>query len=788
MKKGILIILCFWISGNLLAQSPIGEFSSHIPLRSFFSVAAADDYIYAATTNGLMLLDKTTLPKEQVQTSSWSKVDGLSDINLSKIHYDKLHKTLIIGYNNGNLDFIKDDKLYNVSDVKDKSLSGSKELVNMQTDGDKLYLVYPFGIVIVDLNSLLIDDTWFTKRGAEQYQASDIAITDNRYYISTDKGIFSISKDYAAPANFLVWQQEATTENRDFDQLCYFGGQLFANLNSNNAETGEYDTLYVLSQGEWMPTDLSYFDVRSITVNQQEMAICNWDFVDVLNPDMTNAFRAAWYNDNNEYPNAQEAIINDDNIWVADEHFGLVQNNRTYYYHKYYTANGPYSYNTENMCSMNGIVATVPGGYSGSNYAPSYQHPAISWFSRQKWNYNSWDFSEYDQYGPNFDLVNIVINPTNEKEWAVASWGGGLFKCIDQRPVAHYTAANSMLDSTEAGKTFVSGLAYDRRGNLWMTNSQCSTLLKMMEPDGTWHKYNISSGVVTSSYNGVVAKHLLIDSRGYKWITFPRDDSFNRYHLVAFYEGNSYDNPGEYKFARIDMNVAAEVSSSTVNCVAEDLDGEIWIGTDKGVKVISHPSNIFNGNIYPRNVLLTQDGYVSVLLEFEEVTAIAVDGANRKWIGTSKAGVFLMSENGQQQLLHFTEEDNPLFSNQINSINIDQQSGEVFFGTSKGLVSYRGDAIRGFEHYEKDMLLVYPNPVQHDYTGPVAVKGMKEHSLCKITDASGKMIWQGYSFGGQLIWNCVDHFGKRPATGVYYVMASDEEGKEKVVAKFLFIN
>jgi len=232
--------------------------------------------------------------------------------------------------------------------------------------------------------------------------------------------------------------------------------------------------------------------------------------------------------------------------------------------------------------------------------------------------------------------------------------------------------------------------------------------------------------------------------------------------------------------------VAAEVSSSTVYCMAEDLDGEIWIGTDKGVKVIYYPSHIFDGNVFPRNILLEQDGYVSVLLEYEEVTAIAVDGANRKWIGTSKAGVFLMSENGQEQLLHFTAEDNPLFSNQIIDINVNQFTGEVFFATSKGLVSYKGTATSGFETYAD--LPVYPNPVPHEYTGVVAVNGLKTNSLCKITDSSGKLVWQGYSDGGQLAWYCKDHFGRRPATGVYYVMASDDEGKEKIVTKFVFIH
>ena len=145
-----------------------------------------------------------------------------------------------------------------------------------------------------------------------------------------------------------------------------------------------------------------------------------------------------------------------------------------------------------------------------------------------------------------------------------------------------------------------------------------------------------------------------------------------------------------------------------------------------------------------------------------------------------------MSENGQEQLLHFTAEDNPLFSNQIESICIDQLSGEVFFATAKGLVSYRSTATAGFETYEDN--LVYPNPVPHGYAGMVAVSGLKSNSLCKITDSAGRLVWQGYSHGGQLVWDGKDHYGNRPATGVYYVMVSDEDGKEKIVTKFVFIN
>ena len=784
MKKPFLILLALMLSISLHGQTAIGQFRSHIPLHKFHSVAADDEYVYAASGNGLMLLEKKTLTKENQNLSSWSKVDGLSDVDVAMLKYAKEYNTLIISYKNGNLDFVQNDKLYNVSDIKNKQLTGSKEPSHIRVNGERAYIVYSFGVVIVNLDNRLIEDSWFTRDEDTVLTARDFAISDNRYYISTNMGIYSISRNHPTPSNFLAWNKE-NAGNDDFDHLFHIGGHIYASKNATDAYSDEVkDTLFVLSQDEWIPTDRTFDNVMGITGNENEMAICDQYSVEIVNANFEHAFRATWYKGDGSYPYAKEAILDDDMIWVADENYGLVASNRTYYYTRYITANGPFSASAKNMCSHNGILAVVPGSASPS-FAPAFQNPSLSWFVNNRWHYNAYEFHHYDNAHLTHDLFNVVINPNNESEWYVASWGNGLFKCDNQKITSHYNAANSPLDSTAEGKTFVSGLTFDKKGNLWMTNSQCGRMLKMLEPDGTWHSYNITSGVITSPL-GVVAENLLVDSRGYKWITFPRDDNLNKYHLVVFNENGTYDNTGDDQFMRIDMNTAARVNSSTVYCIAEDLDGEIWIGTDKGIKVIYYPAKVFNGTALPNNILLEQDGYVSVLFEYEEITAIAVDGANRKWIGTNKAGVFLMSENGQEQLLHFTAEDHPLFSNQITSINIDHHSGEVFFGTAKGLVSYRGTATQGSETYED--LLVYPNPVRHDYHGMVAVKGLKNNSLCKITDASGKLVWQGYSDGGQLAWDCKDHFGKRPATGVYFVMASDEDGKEKIVTKFLFIH
>ncbi len=778
MKKYILLTFTILWAFSAFAQVKVGSFRSHVSAYQFTSLAADQTSIYAATPNGLMVLEKATLYDQNPQIFVWSKVDGISDIDIAHIYNNYEYSYLIICYVNGNIDLVRDDKVTQFNDIKDKTISGSKLIRNCRFFDGKAFLVYPFGVVIVDLEQLVITDTWFTRRQNEQLTATDITRDSQRYYISTEEGVFSMPVSSPMLSNFGQWTEESAMQ---VSFLATASDQVFAVKKASENAEGEQDTIMVRTEDGWLPTDKSYLLVQAVKVQNNLLMVCAWNQVELMDSHLERQYLAYWAGA--YYPDARDCILDEDNIWVADHVYGLVQNNMTYYSNRFYTGGGPCMDYVEKVTSKDGIVAAVHGTHKASTaYSPGYSQPAMSWFQNQEWQYNNTDFRYYDSLQQTFDLVDIAINPKDETEWSVASWGNGVFRCKDHQPVEHYNARNSDLDSIGSGQTFVSAVQYDKKGNLWMTNSYCPAMLKVLTKEGTWCSYNITNGIGMASMSEVVAEKLLIDSRGYKWVNFPRQA---KYPLIAFTENNTFDNPSDDRLARIEMNAAAEVTSSTVYCMAEDLDGEIWIGTDKGVKVIYYPSKVFDGNAYPRNILLEQDGYVSVLLEYEEVTAIAVDGANRKWIGTGKAGVFLMSENGQEQLMHFTAEDSPLLSNQIVDININQLTGEVFFSTDKGLVSYRGTATAGFDTYED--LLVFPNPVPSGYSSVVTVSGLKTNSLCKITDSSGKLVWQGYSDGGQLAWYCKDHYGNRPASGVYYVLASDEEGKEKVVTKFVFI-
>jgi hypothetical protein len=174
------------------------------------------------------------------------------------------------------------------------------------------------------------------------------------------------------------------------------------------------------------------------------------------------------------------------------------------------------------------------------------------------------------------------------------------------------------------------------------------------------------------------------------------------------------------------------------------------------------------------------------LLGEQVVTAIEVDGANRKWLGTAGGGVYLVSDDGLEQIHQFNAGNSPLLSDNIIDISIDGISGEVFMGTDKGIISFRGEALTGSTFYDK--VVVYPNPVREDYQGPVAIKGLVERTTVKIMDMSGNLVFETESLGGQALWDGTNFTGERVATGVYMVFLSNSDGTLTHVTKLLFIH
>lgn len=228
--------------------------------------------------------------------------------------------------------------------------------------------------------------------------------------------------------------------------------------------------------------------------------------------------------------------------------------------------------------------------------------------------------------------------------------------------------------------------------------------------------------------------------------------------------------------------------SVVVHSIVEDKDGEIWIGTENGPAVFYNQNAVFQSgvNYDAQKVLLEQDGIYNYLLENQNISTIVIDGANRKWFGTSGGGIFLMSPDGTKQISGFNTSNSPLFSNIIISMAINQQTGELLVGTDRGIIGYKGTATEAKESFED--IYAFPNPVRPEYDGPIAIRGLMDNSDIKITDARGNLVFTSVSNGGQAVWSGTGSSGERVSSGVYYVFVVSKSGSSKSATKILIIN
>lgn len=338
----------------------------------------------------------------------------------------------------------------------------------------------------------------------------------------------------------------------------------------------------------------------------------------------------------------------------------------------------------------------------------------------------------------------------------------------------------------------ITGVKFDKEGNLWMLNSQAPTQsLIEFTKDKQWISHQLpdlmklDDAGFTNKSLGLLG-NMLIDSRGLLWFV-------NNHWIVPslycyqFSEDNSEERLNAFtSFVNED---GTEVSVGAVRCAAEDKDGNIWIGTSAGPLLLDPNQITASAPTFTQVKVPRNDGtnYADYLLSGIDVSCIAVDGANRKWFGTKKNGIYLISEDNLSEIHHFTTLNSPLLSNGIESIAINEKTGEVFIGTDKGLSSYMSDSSTPNESMTSDNVWAYPNPVKPDYTGLITIVGLSQNADVKILTSNGRIVNEGKSNGGTYTWNGCDANGKKVASGIYMVATATNDVEKGTVCKIAII-
>lgn len=759
-------LLLFFVSLSVFSQGiGIGEWRDELPYREAIAVAESDDMVFGITPYSLF-----TLRKNDNTMNRYSKINGLSDFGMSALEYSDEKEVLFIAYSNTNIDLLKDGNIINISDIKRKQILGKKTINNIYFIDEVAYLSCGFGIVLVDIDREEVKDTWYIGDEGNTLEVFDIASAGGFIYAATEEGLRKADLSSPNLADFQSWEKVTDIPNPDgvFDQVEEHQGKILANYHPEN----QMDRVYVFENNEWTPLLLEEVKRNTNMVSGEKyFYLIRTYAIDLYNVDLSYERKMYTYGFTSETSPTDVAEDKDGSVWISDRVNSLLNTNNFWEFSNY-QLNGPRSANVFDMSSADNRIVIAPGGRNDS-YGNLYKTDGVFTKVDETWlNYYKSDTPALDTI---FDLVCVGVNPRNSNQYALGSWGRGLTVFNQDGLETVYSTQNSSLTPVNGAPQYlrIGGVVYDENGNLWVNCASSNALMHRLGTDGQWTAWELGASSVAD-----VGK-MSIDSRGYKWIQMRQGGSS---YVFAFDEKQA---DGQQLQGLNGYPSKGNIPGNTVTALADDLDGEIWLGTDAGIGVIYSPSNIFNGGDYDaQRIIVERDGYAQYLLEAEKVKAIAVDGANQKWIGTERAGVFLLSPDGQEEIYHFTAENSPLYSNNVIAIEI-MDNGEVFIGTDKGVIAFKGEATP--PEPTLDDVYAYPNPVRPEYSGAIAIKGLIRDANIRITDIYGALVFESIAYGGQAIWDGNNMNGSKVNTGVYMVFISDDEGKETMVTKILFI-
>lgn len=748
------------------AQLGTLQWRNHFSSFNVSGIADVGSDVFMACSNGLVEFDT-----DDNSISTLTVTNGLSDLGISAIEGDG--STLVLGYSNGNIDIIEGSVITNVPWIKKAEISGDKNINSMLFDGDLVYIACNIGLVVLDVANKEIDDTYYPY---DNPTINDVAIFQDTLYCATTNGIYYAHKNAGFLNDKNQWTKKSdlplSIVNGNISEIESFGDKL---VFAYDDVAYQSDSIYYWENGALITYANNPLDLNAIEADDDRLILCTFGAAEALDQNMDQIDLI--YQIQGQFPIVEGAIYKDGEYYLADWNNGMSSAINSWSNNVLYN-NTPFADGSYRIDVQYGTVLVAGGGLT-HNLQNNYFRNGVYRFENETWTNFNHKTQDTMNFNTGWDYISVVVNPNNTDEFAFGSSSeGGLMVVRDGETISEvYNETNSPIE-VFGGKIVIPDMKYDNNGNLWLINQGIEPL-KMLTPDGIWYSFTMGSQA-----KNVHPYRLTIDRNGNKWV------GFNQVGLVAMNENGTYSDPSD---DQLQLLTSAEgygnLPTHFPKAVTEDIDGEIWIGTDLGLVVLYNTNNLYDGGYgdYDANpILIEVDGEVEKLLGETDITTIAIDGGNRKWIGTSSSGVFCLSEDGTEEIYRYTKENSPLISNNIFDIRMDYLSGEVYIATEAGLVSVRTDATIGDSEFSN--VTVFPNPVRPEYAGPITIQGLGYESDVKITDVSGNVVYKTTSNGGTVIWNGQTLQGERAKSGVYLVWSAVANGRGREVAKILMIN
>ena len=772
------------ISDEETTYGTMYQWRSHAAFTQVDEVVVMGNKTYGLSANSLF-----SVTKENRDIEYYTKLNGLSGSVIDHIAYNKQLDCMLITYQNGLIDIMETDgTVHNISDLFLKQMNVSKRVNDICMYRDKAILAMSFGVLVVDMKKYEISDTYYIGENSSELYINHIAITQDNIYAATEKSLYYANLT-ANLSDYSFWKKMTLPAvNKQVYRMRTYRDTIYMLQDKK---------LYRLQNNKWIgiksPTLL-----RDICVtNNYFFALPNGkNGIYQMLDDLSIVEHISYgYN----------LAIQEDGLalWLGTRDNGLarvqVTENAEFPYDiQENHPNGPLNNFSYRLRFFGDKLYMLAGG----RWSSEYKRPGnIMIYENDTWkNIKNDMLLKKTNNHKLYDMMNVAQDPNDPSHYFVTTYGTGLLEMQDTNVINVFLPDNSPLISAvpEIPKSYTrtDGAMYDEMGNLWVLNTEVSKDIHIMTPNRQWYSFDLTDR------NGnaialITPGEILVDNRNSQWKWIPH----LRYKtgLILLQDNGTPTDPNDdcvtFHKEWIDQNLK-QIIPGNIYTIAQDQSSTLWVGTSSGIFAIPASVDFANSNQCKRVVIPRNDGsgLGDYLLDNEQINAIAVDGANRLWVGTSSSGIYLLSQVGSindgnytvETIAHFTTNNSILPTNEIISIAIQESTGEVFIGTGGGLVSYMSDATQSEENF--DNLYVYPNPVYPHYQGYITFKGMMNDTEVRIVDASGNLVKIIQSTGGTAVWDATNASGQRVASGVYTALCNLKSGEGHGTVKVLIMN
>jgi len=768
--KIIKLTICLFVCSFSLAQDFSDQWTGYFSYLDIRDISIGNGRIIAAAQNAIFEYN----PNSQTQIKT-DAVSGLEGSEISAIHYSEAFGLSIIGYENGLLQVVMDNnaQVFTIVDILNKETIApdNKRINHFLEFEDKVFIATEFGVAEYNLSNLEFGDSFFIGQNGEQINVTQTAVFNSTIYASTFGGSIRFANvNDPNLVDFDVWQ---TIGSSNWRGIINFENQLLTIRFDNSLFEINNNNLSFVRQ---FPGQ-----VKQLNQDENQLIVVTPNTVHTLNTQLNEVGLVnALFEDIEIDTNFNSARILNDVLFIGDTKLGLLQmdglNSTTF---QRVSPDGPILNSVFSLEVFQDELWVVYGGYNQFFVPFRVENRGVSHFTGENWsNLTTEDLD-------NTRLISdATVDINNPNRVYLSSYRDGLLILENEEVVTILDPTNSNLDNTNGqngpiiGNTRIGASVFNNQGDLYMSNSLTENPLKRLVGNNEIQIADLSETFVEPF--GTSSAKVATDNQGNVYLATFRSGIFGYQPQTGLSGKIARDIEG------VDLPEVFNPNPA-ITAMEFDPNGRMWIGTDEGLRVSFNPQAMFDEeaelNVSP--IIFLEDGVPQELLFQQFITDIKADGANNIWIATADSGVFQVSSTGQETLNQFTQDNSPLPSNTVISLEINGTTGEVFFGTNRGLVSFQSRVTDAVDNLEN--VRVFPNPVKPGFSGIVTIDGLTDNANVKITDVTGNLVHEEFASGGSIQWD-TRAFGKhKVASGVYMVLITGEDQVETQVSKIMII-